>query len=61
VLIAWLVLNITIRRVGIDPRLIVALALLSQAIIVVLLALALRQRQESFQESTVMQPVGSPS
>jgi len=61
VLIAWLVLNIAIRRVGMDPRLIVAMALLSQAIIVVLFALALRQRQESFQESPVMQPMGSPS
>jgi alpha-1,2-mannosyltransferase len=58
VLTAWVVLNFAIPVNGPDPRLLAARALVSQAIIVVLLALALRHRQES---SVAMQPVGSPS
>jgi flagellar biosynthesis protein FliR len=55
VVIAWVVLNIAIPVNGPDPRLQAAMALVSQAIIVVLLALTLRQKQES----PVMQPVVS--
>jgi hypothetical protein len=58
VLTAWVVLNFAIPVNGPDPRLLAARALVSQAIIVVLLALALRHRQES---SVALQPVGSPS
>ncbi|WP_035347015.1 glycosyltransferase family 87 protein [Edaphobacter aggregans] len=57
VLTAWAVLNFVIPTNSSDPRLLAAMALVSQAIIVVLLALALRHRQES----SVAQPVGSPS
>jgi hypothetical protein len=59
VLVAWAVLNIAIPVNGPDPRLISAIVLASQAIIVVLLALALRQKQES--SVAMQQPVGSPS
>ena len=48
VLAVWVVLNISLPVFnGPDPRLIVAMGLVSQAIIVVLIALALRQKQES--------------
>jgi multisubunit Na+/H+ antiporter MnhC subunit len=44
--IAWVTLNIALPVNSADPRIIAGMALVSQAIIVVLLALALRQRQE---------------
>jgi alpha-1,2-mannosyltransferase len=55
-LVAWVTLNIAIPVNGPDPRLIAARALVSQAIIVVLLIVALRQRQGS---SVAMQPADS--
>jgi alpha-1,2-mannosyltransferase len=55
-LVAWVTLNIAVPVNGPDPRLIAAMALVSQAIIVVLLVLVLRQRQGS---SVAMQPVDS--
>ncbi len=47
ILIAWVTLNIALPINGADPRIITAMALLSQAVIVVLLVLALRRRKES--------------
>ncbi|HEX7158821.1 MAG TPA: glycosyltransferase family 87 protein [Edaphobacter sp.] len=61
-LVAWVVLNFSLPVFsGLDPRLLTAVTLVLQAIIAVLLVLALRQRQESLLESPVMQSVGSPS
>jgi alpha-1,2-mannosyltransferase len=45
--IAWVVLNITIPINGPDPRLNAAMALVSQAVMIALLVLTLRQKQES--------------
>jgi hypothetical protein len=59
VLVAWAVLNIAMPVSGPAPRLNAAMVLVSQAIIVVLLALALRpHRQES---PVLMQPAVSRS
>jgi hypothetical protein len=55
-LIAWVILNIALPVNSADPRIIAAIALLSQAVIVVLLVLVLRRKRES---PAGMQPVGS--
>ncbi|MGA7315170.1 MAG: glycosyltransferase family 87 protein [Silvibacterium sp.] len=55
-LIAWVTLNITLPLNSADPRIIAAIALLSQAVIVALLVLVLRRNKES---PVGMQPVGS--
>jgi len=55
-LVAWVTLNIAVPVNGPDPRLIAAMALVSQAIIVVLLVVVLRQRQGS---SVDLQPLDS--
>jgi hypothetical protein len=47
VLVAWAVLNIAIPVNGPDPRLSAAMVLASQAIIVLLLALALRRQRQA--------------
>lgn len=62
VLAVWVVLNISLPVFnGPDPRLLAVMTLVSQAIIFVLLVLALRQRPESPPESTlIMQPVIPP-
>jgi hypothetical protein len=46
VLMAWLVLNISIPVTGLDPRLISMIILLPQTVIVILIALALRNRPD---------------
>jgi hypothetical protein len=54
VLAVWVVLNISLPvMAGLDPKLLAGVTLVWQAIIVVLLALALRRRQES---AVVMEP-----
>jgi alpha-1,2-mannosyltransferase len=45
-LVAWLILNISVPQSGPDPRLISAILLLPQAVIVILIVLALRNRPE---------------
>jgi hypothetical protein len=45
-LVAWLILNISVPQSGPDPRLISAILLLPQAVIVLLIVLALRNRPE---------------
>lgn len=55
-LIAWVAMNIAVPVTSADPRLIAAVALLSQGVIVVLLVLAFRRSRES---PVAMQPAGS--
>jgi hypothetical protein len=47
VLLAWLILNIAMPQQGPDPRLTSVILLLPQAVIVILLVLALRSRPDS--------------
>jgi hypothetical protein len=47
VLLAWVVLNITMPQQGPDPRLLTAILLLPQAVIVILIVLALRRQTQS--------------
>jgi hypothetical protein len=47
VLLAWLVLNISIRVASTDPRLSSLILLLPQTVIVILIVLAMRNRPQS--------------
>jgi ABC-type sulfate transport system permease component len=47
VLLAWVVLNISMPQQGPDPRLMTAILLLPQAVIAILIVLALRKQTQS--------------
>jgi hypothetical protein len=61
VLVAWLILNIAVPLAGPDPRLIATIILLPQAVIAILLVLALRSRPDLSDHAPASLGLATPS